>query len=406
MTGGANLLVAVHRWAGLAIALVLVVAGLTGAVLPYQRELSAMAAPEVWRVSPPAAGAPLLSGVALMQRVEAQTGGVVRYMRLDPDGRYAQAVFLGPKPGGPKLGFGEVAADPYTGEIRKRIRYGDISQGAVNLMPFVMGLHYSLAAGSLGNTAFGIAALIWTLECLLGLTVTLPKRVARDAASVAGWFRRWGPAWRVRSGAGSTALMFDLHRALGLWLLPVMLVFAWSGVAFNLDQVHAPVQKLFGARGLYRPPVNAAPDVGPEMSPEQAVAHGRALMDLEAARRGFAVRAPYAITWSPSVHAIGYYARTSLDGPTKDGSTLIWFDAASGRELEFRPPYGTTAADALDKATRMLHAGGLFGWPYRVFVSLFGLAVAGTAGVGCWLWLRRTATGSRRRLAGSPGVAS
>ena len=398
MTSGANLLVAVHRWAGLAIALVLVVAGLTGAVLPYQRELSAMAAPEVWRVSPPAAGAPLLlSGVALMQRMEAQTGGVVRYMRLDPDGRYAQAVFLGPKPGGPKLGFGEVAADPYTGEIRKRIRYGDIRQGAVNLMPFVMGLHYSLAAGRWGNMAFGIAALVWCVECLLGLTLTFPKRVARDIRSIASWIQRWGVSWQVRPGSGATALLFDLHRAVGLWLLPVMLVFAWSGVAFNLDQVHAPVQKLFGAQGLYRPPVNAAPDVGREMVPEQAVAHGKALMDAEAARRSFVVLAPYAITWSPSVHAIGYYARTSLDGPTHDGSTLVWFDAASGRELEFRPPYGNTASDAFDKATRMLHAGGLFGWPYKVFVSLFGLTTAATAGIGCWLWLRRTATGSRRR---------
>jgi uncharacterized iron-regulated membrane protein len=399
MKAGANLLVAVHRWAGLAIALVLVVAGLTGAILPYQRELSVMAAPDVWRVSPPADSAPRLSGVELMKRVEAETGGVVRYMPLGLDGRYAQAVFIGRRPDGPKLDYSEVAADPYTGAIRKRLRYGDIRQGAVNLMPFVMGLHYSLAAGRWGNMAFGGAALIWCVECLLGLALTFPKRVARDVHSVMTWLQRWGPSWRVRA-SGGLPLLLDLHRAFGLWLLPVMLVFAWSGVAFNLDQVHAPVQKLFGAQGLYRPPVNAAPDAGPEMTPEQALARGEALMGAEAARRGFAVRAPYAITWSPSVHAVGYYARTSLDGPTKDGSTLVWFDAASGRELEFRPPYGNTAADAFDKATRMLHAGGLFGWPYKVFVSFFGLATAGAAGMGCWLWLRRTATGSGRR---SPG---
>jgi uncharacterized iron-regulated membrane protein len=101
---GGSLLVAVHRWAGLAIALVLVVAGLTGAILPYQRELSVLAAPQVWRAPPPTSGAALLSGIDLMQRVEAETGGVVRYMPLGLDGRYAQAVFIGPRPDGPTAG--------------------------------------------------------------------------------------------------------------------------------------------------------------------------------------------------------------------------------------------------------------------------------------------------------------
>jgi uncharacterized iron-regulated membrane protein len=174
-----------------------------------------------------------------------------------------------------------------------------------------------------------------------------------------------------------------------------MLIFAWSAVAFNLQQVHAPVQRLFGAQGLYQPATNERPDPGPAMTRTQALDHGRKLMDEAAAQRGFVVHRPYAISWNPYAKAVGYYALTSLDGPTDMASTVVWFDESSGRLLAFRNPYGDTPADAVDKTMRMLHTAALFGWPYKVFVSLIGLATAGMAIAGVTLWFQRR----RARLA-------
>ena len=88
-------------------------------------------------------------------------------------------------------------------------------------------------------------------------------------------------------------------------------------------------------------------------------------------------------------NTVGYYARTSLDGPTDQGSTAVWYDASDGRLLAFKAPYGATPADALDKATRMLHVAGLWGWPYKVLVSFFGLMTAAMASAACVLWARR-----------------
>ena len=390
------LLLVAHRWAGLTITLALVVTGLTGAILPFQREIGHWVASDIWHVAPPSPGTPLLSGVELMRRVEAQTGGMVRYMPLVLDPDQAQAVFVSPRPDGEPLGYSEVFADPYTGAIRARVRYGDLRDGAINLMPFLISFHYSLAAGPTGRLVLGAAALIWCGVCVLGFFLSLPRR--RAGAGLRDGLRRWWPAWRVRAGQGPVVATYDFHRASGLWLWPAMLVFAWSAVAFNLDEVHQPVQRFFGAEGLYRPVANPAPAQGAAMAPEQAVAVGGRLMAEQAGQHGFAVHAPGALSFNDAAQAIGYYARTSLDGSTEQASTVVWFDQASGKFLEFRPPYGTTRADALDKGVRMLHTAALFGWPYKLFVSAFGLLTAGMAIAGFTLWARRLGRRQRKTV--------
>src|SRR5690606_21274254 len=123
---------------------------------------------------------------------------------------------------------------------------------------------------------------------------------------------------------------------------------------------------------------------------ERAIAHGEQLMAREAERGGFDVYRPEALSLAPYANAIGYYARTSLDEPSENGSTVVWFDQVSGAQLGFGKPYGSTAADAIDKTVRVLHTADGLGWPYRVFVSLFGLLTAGMAIAGVVLWVRRS----------------
>src|SRR5690606_16936140 len=131
-----------------------------------------------------------------MRSVEAQTGGTVSYMPLLLDPDHAQAVFVSPQADGEPLGYDEVFADPYSGAIRARVRYGHLRDGAINLMPFLISFHYTLAAGPAGRLLLGVAALIWCLVCGLGFWLSLPPRT-----SAAGWrdgLRRWWPAWGLR----------------------------------------------------------------------------------------------------------------------------------------------------------------------------------------------------------------
>ena len=392
-------LVVVHRWAGLTIALVLVVAGITGAVLPYDEVLNHMLARQTWRATPPAPGARPLSGIELMRRVESQTGAVVRYMPLQLDPDFAAGVFVRPMRGRPSIDFDEVIADPYTGAVRRKVLYGRLSDGSVNVIPFLLQLHYSLAAGPLGSSIFGLAALIWVLVCIVGFYLTLPARRYWKA-----WLRLWRPAWSVRTHAGLRTLLYDTHRAGGLWIWPILLVFAWSAVAFNLPQVHDPVNRLFGGLGLYEPPANPHPGEGIPMSLESAVARGETLMLQQSRKLAFTIERGYALTLDPRAHAIGYYARTSLDRPVEhQGSTLVWFDAIDGHFLGFQPPFGSTPADRADKWIRELHVAGVFGPLYRIFVSLIGLMTAAVSLTGVILWARRQ-TLTRGVGAQSPGA--
>ena len=152
---------------------------------------------------------------------------------------------------------------------------------------------------------------------------------------------------------------------------------------------------MLGAAGLFTPVENPAPDAGKAMSPEQAEQVGAKLMQEQAEARGFTVRGPEALSLRPYAHVIGYYARTSLDGPTENGSTAVWFDQASGRLVEFRHPYGETRADAFDKVLRLLHTGDLFGGAYKLAISLFGLLIAMTALSGVLMWLKKSGRPAR-----------
>src|SRR5690606_6568505 len=103
------------------------------------------------------------------------------------------------RPGGPGLDFDQVFADPYTADIRAKVRFADLRDGPVNVMPFLISFHYSLAAGRWGQWIMGAAALIWLGTSIAGLILTLPRRGAL-------FRKRWLPAWGVRRGQGGHAL--------------------------------------------------------------------------------------------------------------------------------------------------------------------------------------------------------
>ena len=117
------------------------------------------------------------------------------------------------------LGFTEFFVGPWTGNELGRRKWGDLSQGRINLMPFIYTLHFALAIGKTGEWILGITALFWTFDCFIGFYLTLP-------VSKKDFWRDWKTTWSVKSGTSFTRLNFDIHRASGLWLWPMLLVFA------------------------------------------------------------------------------------------------------------------------------------------------------------------------------------
>jgi uncharacterized iron-regulated membrane protein len=400
-----------HRWAGLTIALFLAVAGFTGIFLAWKDELEAVIAPQLHVAAQPFPGAQRLDPLMIRASVlAAHPGAYINYAPLAPGPGRTLVYYLSRTD--PKTGetgawsrdWDEVFVNPYTGAIQGTRQWGDITQGSINLMPFIYRLHYSLALGDWGLLAFGIAALVWTADCFLGFYLTLPVRVRRGAGSVpAGrisgprlWRRRWAPSWSVRWRSSAFKLNFDLHRAGGLWFWPLLLVFAWSGVAFNIPQVYAPVMHQFGAENArVAVPSLAVPQLVPAIPMEAARARGALLASRQMARRGMTAGAADSLSYDPGTGAYVYSFRSSRDFTDHRGWSSVLFSAQDGHLLGVELPAGQSGANTF---TNWITA--LFGLPWRIAVSLIGGIVTMLSVTGVIIWMKKRSARIRRaRLA-------
>ncbi|HEX6928490.1 MAG TPA: PepSY-associated TM helix domain-containing protein, partial [Gammaproteobacteria bacterium] len=301
----------------------------------------------------------------------------------------------------------EIGVDPYTGEILGGRLWGDISQGWTNVMPFLLLLHYQLAIGTVGTLAFGIIALLWTLDCFVGAYLTFPgRRRAHDENATArrGFGSRWLPAWRVRWKGGAYKLNFDLHRASGLWFWAVLFVFAWSSVGMNLAPIYNPVMNLFFEHQSVLDARDSGRASGEIMDWPAALATGERLIARAAREEGFAVIRPDRIGFNPEARIFQYSVRSDRDMVLDWGGTTVYFDAVTGEALGLYLPSGKAAGDTVTNWLYALHFGAAWGWWFRVFITVMGVAVAVLSVTGVVIWFRKRRARGFRRVA--PSAAS
>jgi uncharacterized iron-regulated membrane protein len=394
--------VVLHRWTGSVLALFLLLVGLTGSVLPFYRNLDKALSPELLTVGVLARRPPLdplvLREQVLARHPEFRIDSVPLAHKADE----AMAFYVEGRSS--RLTYDELYVDPYTGRELGTRRWGDLTQGRVNLMPFVYRLHYSLAAGTPGRTVLGVVALLWTLDCFVGACLTLPLRLPRREGLLVrrgkGWWSRWMQAWKLRFDAGWYRFGFDLHRAAGLWLWAMLFVIAWSAVSFNLSDIYRPVM------GALLGPWDPAPTAvhrGQALDEQrldwvQARFRARALMAELSAQSHFVVKREEALSLDRSAHAWRYVVTSDRDVSPQRGATHIVFDAHAGALLASHLPTGQNAAQTVTTWMTNLHTAHVGGLPARVVVSATGLLVAALSVTGVAILLRKRAT--RRKPSG------
>ncbi|OGB14675.1 MAG: hypothetical protein A2W72_22625 [Burkholderiales bacterium RIFCSPLOWO2_12_67_14] len=402
-----------HRWVGLVMAGFLLVAGLTGALLAWYEELEAWVSPQLVLAAPPSAGAQPLDPLHLRERVQAlHPQALVAFapLAVEPGHALVLRLFTLPDPAtgtAPELPNDQVFVNPYTGEVLGQRKWGDISQGLKNLMPFLYRLHFELALGVVGSYAFGIVALLWTLDCFVGAYLTFPARTRKAPrpakAGARPWLARWWPSWKLRWRAGGHKLNFDLHRAGGLWVWAMLFVLAWSSVAFNLRaEVYDPVMRSLFAHqpddDAIVPPL-PTPRLTPAIDWHEARHIGRLLMAEQAQAKGFTVLQETALVHDPRSGIYRYQVKSSRDIRAEGGSTRLVFEADTGAFKALWLPSGAASGDTLGMWLTSLHmglVGGIVGgWPMKLFVCAMGLVVAMLSVTGVVIWLRKR--GARHR---------
>ena len=376
----------IHRWAGLALAGFLIIVGVTGALLAFNSELERIISPQLYAAPRP--GAEPLDLASLARRAEAQVQGgqAIRVGLSEPDQAEVWMVPRNEGEGGSEaLGFNQLFLDPYTGGELGRRSWGEISEGWINLMPFIYALHFKLALGRSGFWIMGVVALVWTLDCFVGFYLTLPR------ADGAFW-RRWKPAWLVKWRGGAFRINFDLHRAGGLWLWAALLIFAWSSVYMNLtDTVYAFVTR---AVFDYRPAETELPDsphplAQPRLDFRAALLTGERLAAEEGARQGFTVERAAGLAFDAEHGVYCYTVRSSREVGERTARTSIYFDANSGALRLLDLPSGQYSGNTVTAWLAALHKARVFGLPYRIFVCALGLSIAVLSVTGVYIWWRK-----------------
>jgi uncharacterized iron-regulated membrane protein len=377
--------VSLHRWAGLALAGFLIIVGVTGSLLAFYPELNAWLTPEFFPGPHP--GKEMSLG-ALAQRAE----------ELAPNAR-TSTVFIGytgtamiemeAAPGAPDLDFSRIYLDVDTGQDLGRVNWGGLPTSRAMVMPFLYTLHYSLALGELGVWILGFVALVWTLDCFVGFYLTLPTNGERSRKS---FFARWKPSWLVKLKSSFYRVNFDLHRAAGLWLWAMLLVYAWSSVYWNLPSVYTTVMSIFAD---FQPPQwaqHASPRTTSGRAPmgwQEANATAEELMALQAHIRGFTVIRPLGLSLMRERGLFTYDVLSDRDIADKYGATSLAFDASSGTLVSLSVPTGDRVGNTITTWLSRLHMADVFGLPYKFFVSVFGILVAMLSVTGVYIWSKK-----------------
>lgn len=391
---------AVHRWVGLATALFLIVASVTGSLLAFNHELDALLNPDMLRVTP--RDAPMLSPDALARIAEEALPSVmVRGMSLGIEpGQAATLSVAGrvdPATGEPAvLGFNEVFLDPYDGRLLGSREYGAFRLDAAHVMPFVYVLHYSLhLPGAWGLWLMGAVAILWFLDCFVGAYLTFPLRRAKarsgepalDGARARGWLSRWKPAWLIKTRGSAYRITFDAHRASGLWLWLVLAVLALSSVYLNLArEVFNPIVGLFATVTPYPADVSSGRKVDAPISFGSAIAAATHALD----------RPPE--TFGPSFviynERRGIY-RVAFGAPDPHNSWFrvrfenVFIDGADG---SVRTRWGTESGGSGDTFNAFmfpLHSGQIFALPGRILICVAGVVTTMLSVTGILIWWKK-----------------
>ncbi|OOV99295.1 PepSY-associated TM helix domain-containing protein [Pseudomonas sp. MF4836] len=376
------LLVLLHRYIGLATALFLLLAGLTGSILAFHHELDEWLNPTFYTT--PSQGQALPPG-ALVDRLQAQHPRLqVWYMEYPSESGHTALLAAVPRTdpatGKPFAESNQVFyLDPVSGEQQGQREWGACCLQRENLIPFLLEFHYTLALpGNWGLWLMGLVACAWVIDCLVALLLTLPR--GRP------FWRKWSTAWKIKGGH-AYRLNYDLHRAGGLWLWLLLVPIAISSVAMNLpSQVFKPAVSLFStvepsvyeARGRLPATELGVTQISYQQAYERALEEGRRL-GLKAAIGELYYSFEYNF----------YGAGFGQHDTEAHGKSWLFFHGTNGRLLGQEIAGQGTLGERFYRLQLPIHGGRIIGLTGQILIAVLGVLIAGLSLTGVYIWWRK-----------------
>ncbi len=379
-----------HRWVGLLMTVFLIIVGLTGSLLAFNTDLEKLTSPQLFATKPTPDAKPL-DLATLAEKAEAAEPGIrVGYFSVGPE---QVSMAVGPRTdpvtGKPyDIAFDHMFLDPWSGRELGHRMNADLSQGLINLMPFIYQLHMSMALGSIGALILGIVAVAWTVDCFYAFYLTFPVVFSR-------FFSRWKPAWKIKSRASAYRLNFDLHRASGLWLWPLLFIFAWSSVMFNYSEVYEwTTAKLFdlpNEEQEFAPYMLKTPNENPHLAWHEALNKAEQATERFARENDITVKGPVGFAYVSQFGSYSYSVRSSRDISDGGWDGLgVWVDGDTGELKKVFLPDGEHSGKTISNWLRALHFANWHNWlAYRIVVCIIGLVITMLSITGVYIWLKK-----------------
>lgn len=348
-------LLQVHRWVGLIAGIYVVVIVVTGAALVFRIDLQRTLHPHLFT---PAGAGPLAEPVTIMESVA----------RAYPDHRLSGVD--APTTSRPTYlsyvtspaGFKTVLIDPVTANVLGELP----DRSAVRTL---QDLHYDLLAGRTGRIVNGIGAAAILVLGLSGLCIWWPGRAA------------WSRAVRIDTTSRGYRLWWEVHRAVGIWSVLLILMWALTGLYFAFPrQSRALMGSLFTVSAS-RSPMSTPPRAGAiELSWQAMIDRARA-----AHPHGHVARVVL-----PFGDRGAFLVMFAGESPTPAASALdsVYLDRYTGERL---PDDQTrTIGDVVVGSMATLHVGGFGAAPIRLIWFVFGLMPVALFATGLIVWCNRT----------------
>jgi len=371
-----NIWFQLHWLIGITAGSVLIVVGVTGAILSFEPELSRAMNPAVMNVTPQRA---TLSPDALVGRINAAVPEKrIAALTLASSPQESARVTFAPEP--PAKRGESRYVNPYSGELLGK-------PAGEEFFRFVIQLHRYLAAGDIGKHIVGASTLGVVYLALSGLYLRWPATVF----SVRSWLAlRWSLKGRN--------FWWELHSVLGTWVLVVYLFAALTGLYWSYDWYR---DAMFAVTGAPKPAQQQAGGGADKAGGGPSITDAEIAKDLGRAWGGFRSQIEHFETATirmPSKAGkpvqITYLDR---DPPHLRAVNRILIDPASGNAVEHERYADKPMGAKIMSSVYALHTGRFFGLPGVVILAIASLAMA-ISGISGWLlYLDRRRKKARRK---------
>jgi uncharacterized iron-regulated membrane protein len=382
----------IHLWLGLSSGLIVIVICFSGTVYVYNSELTEMAAPHLYRVTP-VAGVERIAPEQLIEKVQQASGGNVTAVTIPAHPRRTYQFNVKTKADKSRFGTAYMV-NPYTGQI---VGNSLEKNGTKEFMSSMFSLHRwllldkverpilsNMTNRELGSKISGWTTIIFTLGCITGLVIWFPQKV-----------RAWRQGLKIKFSGNWKRINHDLHNTLAFYSLIFLLLMGLTGPQWSFEWYREGLQKTLGT---YKPGSQKAE--AKDRSSEtlsgrgtSPVEHGRIPLNITAYITAADKLLPYSGNYTVNLPAdakapvslnktkVGFFAPAAADRLTFDR-----YSAATVKLDIFRDkPFNERIAGSI----KALHVGNVYGGFTKLLYFIACLVATTLPVTGTLIWLNK-----------------